>query len=597
MPAANIVSTIIFFCLTVAATLLIFRHYTRVSAKGMPLLCRVFVIIAFCSFILPFPLLVVDINAALYVKANPSTPKETWLIGVWYAIVAATYIMGWGLLPVSQSYTEVGNFTPKRKIISIIRSNLKMYAISIVVLVVFFAYIAFLKGAYDSVTNIWKLAISLANAWGLILLVLLMSAGLVGVPKMLWRNSDAVRRLRRQYYSVVDIQEDLDIAAMDLADVKAELMMIHPLVAEEHKMYWSEMMEAIATADREIPQYHSASARIKPATQINHTDVSLTHLEELNERVKYSIKIAQRMNYQWESTIRKCQSFDELIRGTSSTNNHFKKVWFSIRGFVYKGCAVCAGILTILVLWSELVLPFQPLTSKRLSVIALVVGSNFELFGSMIFMFYMAYCSYWAILQLKVFDVYVILPGISDNASLCFSATFLSRLIMPLCFNYLLIAGLATEDIDVMYGHVYRRNMDVSLVLGSWLNQFIPMFIPFVSVLVLSRVVDRLFFLVGLEVHNPDDAMNDTVRQRIEDGHRIVSHALGRPLTALDLSGIGFTSTDAATTTTTTGTIAGGVNATQNQKRRQQQQQQQERGERYKEYLAKRKAVSEVEPV
>ncbi|ORC91026.1 putative LMBR1-like membrane protein [Trypanosoma theileri] len=586
MPAANIVSTIIFFCLTVLATLLIFRHYTRVSAKSMPLFCRVFIIIAFCSFILPFPLLVVDINAALYAKANPSTPQDTWLIGVWYAIVGATYIMGWGVLPISQSYTEVGNFTPKRKIISIVKSNLKMYAISIILLVVFFAYIAFLKGAYDSFTNIWKLAISLANAWGLMLLVLFMSAGLVGVPMMLWRNSDAVRMLRRQYFSIVDIQEDLDIAAMDLADVKAELMMIHPLVAEEHKIYWSEMIEAIATADREIPQYHSASARLKPTSQTNHTDVSLPHLEELNARVKYSIKIAQRMNYLWESTIRKCQSYDELIHGSSSTNNQIKKIWFSIRSVVFKGFAVCTSILTILVLWSELVLPFQPLTSKRLSVIALVVESNFELSGSMIFMFYMAYCSYWAILQFKVFDMYVILPGISDNASLCFSATFLSRLIMPLCFNYLLIAGLATEDIDVMYGHVYRRNMDVSLVLGSWLNQFIPMFIPFVSVLVLSRVVDRLFFLIGVEVHNPDDAMNEAVRQRIEDGYRIVTHALGHPLTALETDGIGFAAGDAAA-------AAGGRgNAAQNQAR-----QQQERGERYKEYLAKRKAAGEKEPV
>ncbi|KEG11270.1 putative LMBR1-like membrane protein [Trypanosoma grayi] len=588
MSTGSVVSTVIFFLLTLAATILIFRHYTRISAKSMPLLCRVFIIIALCSAIVPFPLLVVDINAALDAKADPDMPKETWLIGLWYAIVAATYIMGWAVLPVSQAYTEVGQFTPKRKITQAIKMNARFYAISIVVFVVFFAYIAFLKGAYGSLANILKLAISLANAWGLFLLVVFMSAGLVGVPKMLWRSADAVRLLRRLYFSAVDIQEDLDIAAMDLAEVKAELMTIDPLIAEEHKPYWTHMMEEIANADRDIPQYHSASARVKPITSGNNTDVSLKHLEDLHKRVKYSIKIAQRMNYRWDSTIRRSHAYDELLRGVKSTNNPIKKVWFRIRGAVYRVGAVCTGILTLLVLWSELVLPFQPLTTKRLSVIELAMGSKFELVWSMVFMFYMAYCSYWAILQFKVFDMYVILPSISDNASLCFSATFLTRLIMPLCFNYLLMAGLARDAADVMYGHVYRRNMDVSLVLGSWLNHFIPMFIPFMSALVLAKIVDRLLILVGIEVHSPDDVMNNAVRQRIEDGHRLMSHALGHPLTALDLNSLGVVG-DGGMSSNEVNAAAAAAAAERSRPK--------QRGERYREYLARRNDANERELV
>ncbi|RNF24089.1 putative LMBR1-like membrane protein [Trypanosoma conorhini] len=588
MSAGSVISSVFFSILSLAAALLIFWYYTKISAKSIPVLCRVCSVVALFSTILPFPLLVVDINAALDTKANPALPKETWMIGVWYTIVAVTYIMGWAVLPVSQLYTQVGEFVPRRKLKHAIRANLKLYAIYLIVIVVLFGYIVFLKRAYGSFSSILKLAISLANAWGLILLVLFMSAGLVGVPKMLWRSSDAVRMLRRAYFKAVDIQEDLDIAAMELAEIKAELMMIHPMVAEEHRAHWTHMMEKIANADRDIPQYHSASARVKRTTGDQHTDVSLAHLEVLHERVKYSIKIALRMNHLWDTTLRNCLSYDELVRGVKSSNNPLKRCWFSVRGIFYKVAAMCTCVLTLLVLWSELVLPFQPLTSKQLSVIALAMRSDFQLVGSMMFMFYMAYCSYWAILQLKVFDIYLMLPSISDNASLCFSIIFLARLIMPLGFNFLLIAGLVADDIDVMYGHVYRRNMDVSLVLGSWLNQFIPMFIPFFAALVLLKLEKRLLLIVGVETHNPDDVMSNAVRQRIEDGHRLVAHALGQPLTALDLGGLGIPSRESAAT-------AAAAHATTSPATGQPRPA--ERGQRYREYLARRKAMEEGGPV
>ncbi|RNF05264.1 putative LMBR1-like membrane protein [Trypanosoma rangeli] len=583
MSAGSVVSTVFLCLLSLAAALLIFWYYAKVSAKNIPILCRVCSIVALFSTILPFPLLVVDINAALDTKADPAVPKETWMIGVWYTIVAVTYIMGWAVLPVSQLYTEVGEFLPRQKIKHAIMKNLKLYVIYLIIIVVLFGYIVFLKRAYGSFASILKLAISLANAWGLILLVLFMSAGLVGVPKMLWRSSDAVRMLRRAYFKAVEIQEDLDIAAMKLAEIKAELMTIYPLVAEEHKVYWTHMMEEIDAADRDIPKYHAASARVKPMTGDHHTDVSLQHLEALHERVKYSIKIALRMNHLWDTTLRDCQSYDELIRGVKTSNNPLKRCWFPVRGIFYKVAAACTCVLTLLVLWSEIVLPFQPLTNKQLSVIALAMRSDFQLVGSMMFMFYMAYCSYWAILQLKVFDIYVMLSGIADNASMCFSVIFLSRLIMPLGFNFLLISGLVADDIDVMYGHVYRRNMDVSLVLGTWLNQFIPLFIPFVAALVLLKLTGRLLVIAGVEMHDPDDVMSNTVLQRIEDGYRLVSHALGQSLTVLDLGSLGISSKGSASVHVAAAASAGKTRPP-------------ERGERYREYLARKQAREEKEP-
>lgn len=110
---------------------------------------------------------------------------------------------------------------------------------------------------------------------------------------------------------------------------------------------------------------------------------------------------------------------------------------------------------------------------------------------------------------------------------------------MPLCFNFLLISGLSDTDtgVDVQYGHVYRRNMDISVLFGNWFNQFLPILIPFLSVIVLCNFTQRLLATVGIEIHDPNDVDRPAVRQRIEDGRKLVEHELGYQLASATLPG------------------------------------------------------------
>ncbi|CCD12516.1 unnamed protein product [Trypanosoma congolense IL3000] len=573
MASGYVVCAVIFCILSFLVTLILFRYYARLSARSMPILCSVFIIIAVYASLVPFPLLVVDLEAALEASRKGVAPGEVWLIPVWYTIMAVTNIMGWVVLPVSHAYTEVGQFTVKGKLLHSIKENAKLYAISIVIFLVLLAYVAFLKGAHDSFSII-NLVTAMANAWGLLLLVLFMSTGLVLVPKMLWQKSDSIGMLRAVYYRAVDIQEDRDIAFSDLMDVMAELVALSTTVPERYKVYCNMMMQLIDDCEPEGNKRFSQPSTAPSGRQRAVSDLSLEHLQKLHERVKKSIKMARRADYSWDATVSSATFYENLICGSEGTNNVFTKVWFAIRGPVYKLASAFTFIVTVLILWSELTLPFRSLTEKKLSVVALVVDSPVGLFGSMVFLFYMAYCAYWAIFQLKVFDVYVILPEISDNASLCFVATFLSRLIMPLCFNFLLMTGNTDDSVDVMYGHVYHRNMDASYLLGSWLNECIPIFIVVVAALVLVNIVQCLLRLASVEVRNPNDIALPEVRRQIEDGHRLISRAVGRPLGDMNPKVLGsFRPETGLNISSTTGNHGNSTAA---------------RGERYREYIAKR---------
>ncbi|KPI88729.1 hypothetical protein ABL78_2189 [Leptomonas seymouri] len=540
MAAAYIVWTVVFFILALVASIGAYRYYTKESIKYIPILCAIWHVIAIYMCALPFPLLVLDVDASLSAQTNSSV-QQGWMRYIWIIIFAATYFCAWVSLPVCQMYTEVGEFSVKARILHSIKLNLILYAIIIVVVVAALVYFVVITNSYHSMANVLKVVISLANAWGLLILTLFMPAGLVGVPRMLYRYADAKRLLRSRLYEAIDIQEDLDLAAMDLAAIKSELISIDPQVSDENRPHLASMLELISKADSEVPMYHLAAQRVKTLPSSDRNDVSLEHLVGLNTRLKKAIKVVYRTNYRWKSTVHKCDSLDQIVRGVKSTSNRLKKMWFPIRAHVYyTACALCS-VLTLFILWSELTMPLRDWVGRPLGVIELIMKSPVHLPGSIIFLFYMAYCAYWAAFQFKVFDVYVIYPSIADNASLCFNETFLVRLLMPLCYNFLLISGLSSTanktPVDVMYGHVYRSNMDIGLLFGSYVNKLLPLMIPFIAAIVFFRLTQQVLALVGVEIHDPNNTESPAVRQRIVDGRKLVEAELGYQLSSPFLPG------------------------------------------------------------
>lgn len=527
MTALYVGLTIFFFFLCIPVCYLAYHYYTRQSIKTIPLHCAIWHFIALYTCVIAFPLLVVDINAAFHAP----TP-QTWMRPLWMTIFAMSYFCAWISLPIAQMYTEVGDFEWRKALWHSVKLNLKLYSIIVTLILLVLIYLVIMKGAYDSLASTGKVVISLANSWGLLMLILFMPAGLVGVPRLLWRHSDPSRQLCRILFEAVDLQEDLDLAAMDLGKVKAEIVAIDPLVADEDRPHLVDMLEMISHAEQEIPMYRVASQRIRIQPRQDTHDISIEHLEELNAKLKKAVKLATRINYRWLAAVRACDLLDRLSRGIIDESDPvWKRTWYRYRRQAYLvGCGVCS-VLTVIILWNEITLPFRMLTTFPLGLIEVLMKvPALQFITSVIFLFYMACCSFWAAFQFKVFNIYVMYPSIADNASLCFNEVFLVRLLMPLCFNFLLMAGLATSSEDVQYGHVYRRNMDISLLFGTAVNQFLPLVIPIVAAIVFFKLSGRVMGLLGIEIYHPDDVFKPAVQQRIEHGKRLVEEDLGHPL-------------------------------------------------------------------
>lgn len=521
--------TLIFFLLTLPICYLVLLFFTRYNRKNIPLACSIAHFVALYTCVIAFPLLVVDVNAAFR-----ASTEQTWMRPLWLTIFILSYLSAWVSLPIAQMYTEVGDFGWKRALWHSIKLNLKLYAIIIGFILIIVVYLVIAKGAYTSFSSVGKVVISLANSWGLLMLILFMPAGLIGVPRKIWRNGDPTRELCRIFFDAVDLQEELDLATLDLAKMKGELVAIDPLVQDDHRPYLAIMLETIAEAEERIPMYRLACQRLKgvKAPDPHQEDLALPHLEELNATLKKKIKLATRIHFRWQAALRRSERLDRLARGVVvETDPWWKRGWQHYRRLAHIiGCAL-TGTLTVIILWGEVTLPFRLLTTFPLGLVEVLMKYPYlQFFTCVIFLFYMAYCAFWAAFQFKVFNVYVIYPGIADNASLCFNEVFLVRLLMPLCFNFLLLAGLATSEEDVQYGHVYRRNMDISLLFGTVVNQFLPVVIPVVAAVVFFKLTGKALMLVGIEVYNPDEALKPSVQRRLEHGKRLIEEDLGHPL-------------------------------------------------------------------
>lgn len=572
--------TVVFLGFTFPVCLAVYHYFTRISIKDIPRHCSVWHIIALYTCVIAFPLLVIDVNASVS-AANP----QTWMRPIWMIIFVMSYFCAWISLPIAQMYTEVGDFTWKKALIHSVKLNLKLYAVVVSLILIVLAYLVFLKGAYTSIASTGKVIISLANSWGLLMLILFMPAGLVGIPRSLWRNADPSRALVRHLFDAVDIQEELEMASLELTRLKRELIHIEPLISDDLRPHLAAMQETITVTEQTIHLRRRAggSGTVASPTASATADVTLEHLVDLNARLKAATKVATRIHYQWSSLAARCDELDRILRGTAGTEPDcpsWKRTWYQHRHTTLRVGCVATTALTVLILWSELTLPFRSLSSVPLGLIEIFMSVRMlQFITSVIFLFYMGYCSYWAAFQFKVFNVYVILPAVADNASLCFNEVFLVRLLMPLCFNFLLMAGLATSNEDVQYGHVYRRNMDVSLLFGSFVNRFLPVLIPVVAAVVFFKLTARVMATLGIEFYNPDDLEKPSVQSRIDLGRRLVEEELKHPLVAVT-NGVDCTAPIVMDVV-----VGSGEEGTSSPKR--------DRGARYSEYLAKRNGTLE----
>lgn len=505
------------------------------------------------AFLLP-----IDVSSARYDLCQRETPGQceqsllfvegSWLHSIWLGSFWVTFIATWVWLPFLQGFVQTGEFEFGRRCWASIRFNLLFYGASLIGLGLLVTWLV-LGTTIRTAEGVGAWLMALSNAFGLLLLLIFMGHGLVDVPRSLWRAANYRLALQRLEYRAPRLRDRVVEAEAELADVQAEVQSLaeRSLHRVDLEPYILELEAACPSSTNGSRQVVSNEANARMRLPLN-----MDHLVDLNYRLKEAMATKNRRQSEWRKLV--CEAFDlqdalsnrlysHDHRWTSSLERSLQlpawqsvfKWWWRVRIYPWclRGMAMMAGLLSVMVIWSELVLPLS--TNHRLSLIGMVVEqgrfSNLtvELF-CLVLLLYMACCTYNSFMKMRVSNVYRLVPHQhTDEKSLLFFASLLSRLAFPLGYNYLMLmedgsgTSVGGRSLPTQFNLV-MGTINLVPLLGKYFNLYLPVGLTMVSALVALRLHNRA--LANLSM-SPEYRFEDVSgsHEHLLEGRELINNA------------------------------------------------------------------------
>lgn len=166
----------------------------------------------------------------------------------------------------------------------------------------------------------------------------------------------------------------------------------------------------------------------------------------------------------------------------------FLSIYYTyLRDHVYRFLSVFFWIMSVLIIYCEVTFPFDSDTEPTYDLLALLTHylthtlKNITLLQllSLFTLSYMVLCTFWSIFTVKLFRFFtgtngsgysLVGPNATDESSLLFFAAYLTRLMFPLCHNFL---NLVKETSTTF--HIVMGKMDLIPILGTgFLHMYLP---------------------------------------------------------------------------------------------------------------------------
>ncbi|KAJ2823066.1 hypothetical protein FBU31_004402, partial [Coemansia sp. 'formosensis'] len=431
---------------------------------------------------------------------------------LWIGLYWFMYMLTWLVLPIMMSYVDSGAFSFKDRLRESCWSNLQFYGYTGAIGLVVVGYIAVTRGVFGS--DLVAFLMALANFWGLFLVITFMGFGLVSIPRKLWRRGDLALELTKIENRAMAYKDSAYDSELELAEVVCEAQLVSSRVGatDELRACIDQILEhcgSHAALDRSpgVTQNNAALAARIP------TDISLAYLAALHNRVKHAVLKEERDRWRWNRSAMRAFFLQDAIASRVNPSRHLESSlrpwsqwsmarrsaawwWFiTLRPFAYRLLTVAAAVLSVVVLWSELT--FNLGASSRLSVVHYLLRTlglsyfSIEL-ASIVVIAYMSLCAYSSVMKLRIFNIYSLESHHHTNErSLLFCGAYLCRLMFPLCYNFLNMAGVNEQE-EVTEFARFMDQIDLVPVLGEQSNRAIPVLIMIPATLAFFNVHGRV---------------------------------------------------------------------------------------------------------
>eukprot|EP00727_Mastigamoeba_balamuthi_P013827 m51a1_g9067 hypothetical protein (789) ;mRNA; f:91909-94699 len=380
-------------------------------------------------------------------------PKDVFILG-WAMLYWSAFFLCWIIYPFMQSYVTAADFTVLMRWRQSFKENIIFYGLCGVGGVAFVVAMIFWRGL--GIEDLINLCMMLANAWGLLLLILLLSYGLVEIPRSLWRQGNYAERLQRLSFDATPNKESVDACKENLMQTLEKVRQLDLAIDEG-----GPFRPHIDTVVRKCPPMYTRAKAHDKRIDITYKNVVNVHYQLIWQKIyltQAQVQFDTLLNeaYKIEDILKAKQNRTWAIRW-SNRSAHCGKMrstatyaWLEylfyvyLRGPLLRVLSLLCAALSLVIVWSECTFMIR---DPVLSVFAIIANSDVvrqsDMLLTLIFfvpLTYIVVCAYWSTFSLRLFRYYRLLPNQqTDGNSIMFSAALLCRVAAPLALNFLLI--------------------------------------------------------------------------------------------------------------------------------------------------------------
>ncbi|KAJ1748874.1 hypothetical protein H4R22_000691 [Coemansia sp. RSA 1290] len=435
---------------------------------------------------------------------------------LWVVLYWTMYLLTWLVLPVMMSYVDSGAFAFRDRLRDAAWSNVQFYGATGAAGMLIVGYIALTRGVFGA--DLVALLMALANFWGLFLVIAFMGFGLVAIPRKLWRRGDLAWELSQIESRAVAYKDQAYDAGLELAEVAAEVRAVSERVSSA-----DDLRGCVDRVLKYCPDTARATQSFAPPRIP--AEVTEAYLAKLHNRIKHVVLKEERDRWRWNRAARRAFFLQDTLMSRENPSRLLVSTmrpwsqwslarrsamwwWYIVlRPFVFRALAAITAVLSAAILWSELTFNTAYLSAVRYVLRALGLSYFGIEAASIVVITYMCVCAYSSVMKLRIFNIYSLESHHHTNErSLLFCGAYLCRLMFPLCYNFLGMAG-STSAGDVTEFAKFMDQIDLVPILGEQSNRVIPVLVMIPATLAFFNIHGRVmdYFSIDSISSSPED--------------------------------------------------------------------------------------------
>mmetsp|Transcript_1606 Transcript_1606/g.5606 ORF Transcript_1606/g.5606 Transcript_1606/m.5606 type:complete len:679 (+) Transcript_1606:200-2236(+) len=507
-----------FFALSLPAVLLLtvglLRYY---KGTDVPLHVQLSVALGWLFSLSIVILVPIDVVTTLNEIRVPYVPV-LWSLSYW-----GTQALTWFIIPFHQSFDSSGEFSVLSRLRAAIAFNLKFYA------VVASLVLAVIVWIIASRTMRWRqlqaTVQAASNVYGLVLGIMLLSFGLVEVPRSIWSSANILTKHKTAEYNTGKLMRSLEMAHKELCKV---LCMTRELsIQMSLRDPLREYMDVLDSAASDV--CNKQLVKLNPVEvddgEIDNYGFTRSGLAALRAMLVRKNMTFQSLCQQYRNQVKEALYLENAMESLASRQpmqrvlpyekptSRAEHLWLCyFRTACIRFLAVVMGLASVSVILAESTAWTRG--TPDLSFFSVMIRSECksELSAQLLVLLplsYMLGCAYYSLFRLGMFSFYMLVPHYSDSISLLQNSLLMARFAAPMCYNYLNIihvTKVSKVDNTECPGKdtVFSQKMNVLDEIpffGTDFNTYVPIIIGLFALLTLFNVVNAIlgFLSKGLQ--------------------------------------------------------------------------------------------------